>query len=72
MAVPKGKSSPSRQGMRRAHKKVSVDSVVACTNCGEWHRPHHLCMHCGHYKGRHVLVTRAQKRTAKAAQQDRD
>lgn len=67
MAVPKKKTSPSRRGMRRAHKQVSFDALINCENCGDFKRPHHLCLNCGHYKGRHVLVTRAQKREARAA-----
>ncbi|MGI4976003.1 MAG: 50S ribosomal protein L32 [Janthinobacterium lividum] len=56
MAVPKRKTSPSRQGMRRAHHALSTEAHNECGNCGELKRPHHICSHCGHYDGREVVV----------------
>jgi large subunit ribosomal protein L32 len=29
-------------------------ALIACTNCGEKHLPHHVCPSCGHYHGREV------------------
>ncbi len=68
MAVPKKKTSPSRRGMRRAHKHATYDLMVDCGNCGELRRSHHMCLHCGDYKGRHVMMTRTQVRQNKAAE----
>jgi large subunit ribosomal protein L32 len=31
-------------------------NLVACPNCGEQHRPHRVCPHCGFYKGRTVVA----------------
>jgi large subunit ribosomal protein L32 len=67
MAVPKKKTSPSRRGMRRAHKHASYDALVSCEHCNELRRSHHVCLHCGHYKGRHVMQTRQQQRQKRAA-----
>ena len=66
MAVPKKKTSPSRQGMRSSGKHAHVDAMVICNNCDEFRRPHHMCLHCGHYKDRHVIETKSQKRAQKA------
>ena len=55
MAVPKKKTSPSRQRMRRAHHALTPVASVECINCGARKLPHHLCPSCGHYKGRQVL-----------------
>lgn len=55
MAVPKRKVSKSRRDMRRAHHALSGGGHVECPNCGELKRPHHLCTHCGYYKGREVV-----------------
>jgi large subunit ribosomal protein L32 len=66
MAVPKKKTSPSRQGMRSSGKHVQSDAMTACNNCGDLRRPHHMCLHCGHYGGRHVVITKSQKRAQKA------
>lgn len=65
MAVPKKKTSPSRQRMRRAHHALRPVLSVECPNCGEHKRPHHLCSSCGHYRGRQVLS--AKKDEAPAA-----
>ncbi|MCE2951496.1 MAG: 50S ribosomal protein L32 [Alphaproteobacteria bacterium] len=55
MAVPKRKTTPSRRGMRRSHDRLKVVRGGECDNCGGEKLPHHLCGHCGHYKGRDVL-----------------
>jgi len=68
MAVPKKKTSPSRRGMRRAHKQVSYQQMATCSHCGELKYPHHMCLHCGHYKGRQVVLTKAKRREQKAAE----
>ncbi|MDX8391615.1 MAG: 50S ribosomal protein L32 [Mariprofundaceae bacterium] len=43
--------------MRRAHDSVGVSAMNECQNCGEVMRPHHVCPHCGFYKGREVVAT---------------
>ena len=30
--------------------------LVACPNCGEPHRTHRVCPHCGYYKGRTAVA----------------
>jgi large subunit ribosomal protein L32 len=54
MAVPKKKTSPSRQKMRRAHHALKPVATIECSNCGDRKLPHHLCPSCGYYKGRQV------------------
>jgi large subunit ribosomal protein L32 len=54
MAVPNRKISKSRKGMRRAHDKVEVPTVVLCS-CGEPMLPHRICPSCGTYRGRQML-----------------
>lgn len=41
--------------------------LVACSNCGEKHRPHHMCQACGFYNGRMVIdmKAKADKREAR-------
>jgi large subunit ribosomal protein L32 len=68
MAVPKKKTSPSRRGMRRSHKKVSFQQMATCPKCSELKYPHHMCLRCGHYNGRQVIVTKEQRREQKAAE----
>lgn len=57
MAVPKKKTSKSRQGMRRSHDAISGSAFADCPNCGELKRPHHVCEACGQYDGRDVIAT---------------
>jgi large subunit ribosomal protein L32 len=55
MAVPKKKISKSRRDMRRSHHALAKATYVECPNCGELMLPHHVCEHCGQYRGRNVI-----------------
>ena len=55
MAVPKRKTTPSRRGMRRAHDRIQSDVYVESPETGELHRPHHIDLKTGMYRGRQVL-----------------
>ncbi len=55
MAVPKKKTTPSRRGMRRSHDALKATNSADCANCGERKLSHHICVRCGHYRGRQVL-----------------
>ena len=56
MAVPQRKTSKTRRNKRRAHDAIQFNvALVRCTNCGEWHERHHVCMACGQYRGRQVF-----------------
>jgi len=55
MAVPKRKQSKMKGRQRRTHYKALAPTVVKCANCGEPKRPHHVCPHCGVYRGRQFL-----------------
>ncbi len=53
--LPKRKTSKGRRDRRRAHHALTARKLVECTNCNEMRLPHHVCPHCGHYKGREVV-----------------
>ena len=55
MAVPKSKITRSRRGMRRSHDSLIADAYVESKDTGELHRPHHIDLKTGMYKGRQVL-----------------
>lgn len=55
MAVPKSKISKSRRNQRRAHDALKSATYVEDSETGELHRPHHIDMKTGFYKGRQVL-----------------
>lgn len=59
MASPKSKISRSRRGMRRSHNALSKAPTHTCKNCGSIHRPHHVCLSCGHYDGKEVITAQA-------------
>lgn len=54
MAVPKRKTSPSRRGMRRSHDKLAKATYVENEE-GELHRPHHVDLKTGTYRGKQIL-----------------
>ncbi|MGI8644585.1 MAG: 50S ribosomal protein L32 [Thermomicrobiales bacterium] len=54
-ALPKQRISRHRQGNRRRHHYLTLPSLVACRNCGEKKRSHHVCPTCGVYNGRQVV-----------------
>lgn len=55
MAVPKKRTSKARRDKRRTHKKLSAPTYVACPQCNEPKLPHHVCPHCGTYKGEELI-----------------
>ena len=55
MAVPKSKITRSRRGKRRSHDSLSPDAYFESKDTGELHRPHHIDLKTGMYKGRQVL-----------------
>ncbi|MEM9739898.1 MAG: 50S ribosomal protein L32 [Pseudomonadota bacterium] len=55
MAVPKSKISTSRRGMRRSHDRLTAKPYVEDKETGELHRPHHIDLKTGMYRGKQVL-----------------
>lgn len=58
---PKKRHSRQRQGKRRAHISFDFPQSVVCPNCGGTQVPHHVCAHCGFYKG--IQVTKGKQPT---------
>jgi large subunit ribosomal protein L32 len=55
MAVPKRKTSPMKRGFRRSGHTKPGATYVEDKGTGELHRPHHVDLKTGMYKGREVL-----------------
>ena len=55
MAVPKKKTSRSKRNMRRSHDAIKSDKYVENPDSGEFHRPHHIDLKTGMYRGRKVI-----------------
>ncbi len=51
---------------RRSHHALKASELAVCSNCGATHRPHHMCLSCGFYKGRMVMDLKAQKESREA------
>ena len=58
MAVPKRKVSPSRRGKRRAADALAKPTYIENPDSGELHRPHHVDLKSGMYRGRQILDPR--------------
>jgi large subunit ribosomal protein L32 len=52
MAVPKRRTSRSKQGHRRSHHAVKAVQVQYCRECNEPVLPHRVCPNCGYFQGR--------------------
>lgn len=53
--LPKRKVSKSRRNRRRAHDGLSLNHLVVCESCGEYHIAHRVCPKCGSYRGEEVM-----------------
>jgi large subunit ribosomal protein L32 len=51
---------------RRSHHALKSPNLATCANCGAKHRPHHMCLECGYYKGRMVVDMAAKKKAREA------
>ena len=61
MALPKRKHSKARWDKSRTHWKLSIPSVTKCPQCAQPVLPHHVCVHCGYYRGRQVILVPSKK-----------
>ncbi len=53
--LPKRKVSRSRRNRRRAHDSLTLNHLIVCEGCGEYHLAHHVCAKCGTYRGETVV-----------------
>ncbi len=60
MAVPRKKTSPQKRNQRRAHDSLTLPSVIEDKDSGEFRRPHHIDLKTGMYRGRQVIVQKAE------------
>ena len=61
MAVPKRRTSHSRQGMRRSHHHLKPLDIRYCPRCEQPVLPHRVCPTCGWYKGRTGVEIQSEK-----------
>ena len=66
MALPKRKHSKSRRDKRRSmNSKLFAANLAVCANCKKPILPHMVCMHCGYYKGKPVVVVETKEEKKK-------
>lgn len=58
--LPKRKISKGRRDRRRAHDALSLNHLVVCENCGEYHIAHRVCPKCGTYRGQTVVEVKSE------------
>lgn len=61
MPVPKRKHSRQRIRTRWANKHIIPATFAKCSNCESTLMPHTVCQECGYFKGRQVMVTKAER-----------
>jgi large subunit ribosomal protein L32 len=61
MGVPKRRQSSARRDKRRAHDRLNPPTFSLCPQCHEPLMPHHICPHCGAYKGKEILQVEEEK-----------
>ena len=61
MAVPKRRTSRSKQGMRRSHHFITPTQVQYCPHCEQPILPHRVCGNCGFYQNREVVAPKEKK-----------
>lgn len=55
MGLPGHRRTSSHKRRRAAHFALKSATTVKCGQCGKAILPHHVCPHCGYYKGRQVV-----------------
>jgi large subunit ribosomal protein L32 len=56
----------SHTAHRRSHHALTAPNLAVCKNCNAEHRPHHMCLNCGFYKGR-VVIDLLEKKKGREA-----
>jgi len=55
--LPNKKHSKKRQGGRSAHFGLKSVSLSECPQCHNTKLPHRVCLSCGYYNGREVILS---------------
>ncbi|MDR1720812.1 MAG: 50S ribosomal protein L32 [Endomicrobium sp.] len=63
MPNPKRKHTPHRRDCRRsANSKLEMPNLSNCPNCNAAKRPHKVCLECGFYNGKLIIMTKNVKK----------
>ena len=59
--VVRMRKNRSQTKQRRSHHALTEPTLSTCAHCGDFHRPHHMCLSCGYYNGKQILDLEAEK-----------
>lgn len=62
MALPKKRTSKSRQGKRRSHDKLTLPAMDTCPHCHSPKLSHRVCPTCGWYNDREAIEVKPAKK----------
>jgi large subunit ribosomal protein L32 len=51
----------SQTRSRRSHHALKEPTLTKCSHCGDFKRPHHMCLSCGFYNGRQVMDLESER-----------
>ncbi len=74
MGLPAKRRTKQQKRERASHFALVEKSLTTCSHCKRKILPHHVCPHCGYYRGREVLKlsTKLEKRAKKKAAGSKD
>ena len=56
MALQKKRRSKSNKRLKRSAYWMTAPNLIPCPSCQSLTRPHRVCIHCGSYKNKVVVV----------------
>lgn len=62
MAVPRSRTSYSKQKSRAAGKGLKPKNSAKCSNCGALKMPHRICPSCGFYANNQIITKKDESK----------
>ena len=72
MAVPKRKTSHSRKKLRQSHDALAMPAMSVDRKTKSVHRPHHVDLRTGFYRGKQVLFKDVEQADGDAGKTKKD
>lgn len=55
MGLPSKRRTKQQKRERASHFALAETGLTTCSHCKKKILPHHVCPHCGYYRGRQVI-----------------
>ncbi len=76
MGLPSKRRTKQQKRERSSHFALVGIGLTACSHCKKKILPHHVCPHCGYYRGRQVIkkdvFSKKKQKKEKEAEADQD